>query len=269
MMVGRLTGKVAVVTGAASGIGESTARLFAAEGAQLVLTDIQVERGEKLAAALPSATFLRVDVTNEDQVAAAADLAVATYGQLDCMINNAAMLGAVGSIRETTAENWRKTLALVLDSVFYGIKHAARVMVEQRSGSIISTASLAGLRCGLGAHAYTVAKHGVVALTGSAAQELAPHLVRVNAVAPGPTLTPGNALGTFGDKSKLDEAEKANAARLPMKKAILPEDLAAAILYFASDDSRYVTGQTLAVDGGILLGDRGLAFHKAPASYVV
>ena len=267
-MVGRLTGKVAVVTGAASGIGEGTARLFAAEGAQLVLTDIQVERGEKLAADLPSTTFLRVDVTNENEVAAAVNLAVSTHGRLDCMINNAAMLGAVGSIRDMTADNWRKTLALVLDSVFYGIKHAARVMTEQRSGSIISTASLAGLRCGLGSHAYTVAKHGVVALTGSSAQELAPHLVRVNAVAPGPTLTPGNALAMFGDGAKMDEARQANAARLPMKQAILPEDLAAAILYFASDDSRYVTGQTLAVDGGALLGDRGLFFHNAPAAYV-
>jgi len=267
-MVGRLTGKVAVVTGAASGIGEATARLFAAEGAQLILADIQVERGEKLAADLASAAFLRVDVTEENEIAAAVDLAVSRHGRLDCMINNAAMLGAVGSIRETTAENWRKTLALVLDSVFYGIKHAARIMVEQRSGSIISTASLAGLRCGLGAHAYTVAKHGVVALTGSSAQELAPHLVRVNAVAPGPTLTPGNALAMFGDGSKLDEAGQANAARLPMKQAILPQDLAAAILYFASDDSRYVTGQTLAVDGGSLLGDRALLFHNAPADYV-
>jgi NAD(P)-dependent dehydrogenase (short-subunit alcohol dehydrogenase family) len=267
-MVGRLTGKVVVITGAASGIGESAARLFAAEGALLVLTDIQVERGEKLAADLRSATFLRVDVTDENDVAAAVSMAVSRHGRLDCMINNAAMLGAVGSIRETTADDWHKTLALVLDSVFYGIKHAARIMVEQRSGSIISTASLAGLRCGLGAHAYTVAKHGVVAITGSSAQELAPHLVRVNAVAPGPTLTPGNALGTFGDKSRIDEAEQANAARLPMQKAILPEDLAAAMLYFASDDSRFVTGQTIAVDGGILLGDRGLFFHNAPAAYV-
>ena len=117
-------------------------------------------------------------------------------------------------------------------------------------------------------HAYTVAKPGVVALTGSSAQELAPHLARVTAVTPGPTLTPGNALGMFGDKSRMAEAEQANAARLPMKKAILPEDLVAAILYFASDDSRYVTGQTLAVDGRALLGDRGLFFHNAPAAYV-
>ena len=157
-MTGRLEGKVAVITGAASGIGEGTARRFVAEGATVVVADLQQEAGD----ALPvvelgdAARFARTDVTAEADVAGAVDLAVATWGRLDVMFNNAGIVGVVGPISvDTPAEGWNHTLAVLLDGVFFGMKHAARVMVPQGSGVILSTSSTAGVVGGLAPHAYT------------------------------------------------------------------------------------------------------------------
>jgi NAD(P)-dependent dehydrogenase (short-subunit alcohol dehydrogenase family) len=264
-VTGRLEGKVAVVTGAASGIGAGMARRFVAEGASVVLADVQEERGRQVAAGLgPATRFVRADVTEESDVAAVVDLAVAEFGRLDCMCSNAGIVGAVGPIAETTVEAWDRTVAVLLRSAFLGTKHAARVMVPQGSGVILNTASTAGVVGGLGPHAYTACKHAVIGLTRSAASELARHGIRVNAVAPGNTVTAMTASAFGGDPDDLAPTEERIRAMSPLGIAGTPEDIAAAAVYLASDDARYVTGHCLLVDAGqTAVGGPG-GFHRAP-----
>ena len=204
----RLDGQVAVVTGAASGIGAAIAQRFVEEGARCVVVDIQDDAGREAAALLgDAATFVRADVSVEEEVAAAVDAAVRHFGRLDCVVNNAGILGAVGPIAEIDGDAWRRTIAVLLDSVFYGVKHGARAMIAQGSGgSIVNIASTAGVRAGLGPHVYTTAKHGVVGLTQSVAPELGRHGIRVNAIAPGGTVTSLTAYVSTGDATNLDEA---------------------------------------------------------------
>ena len=150
-MTGRLDGRVAVITGGASGIGAGTAKRFVDEGARVVVADVQIDAGKRLVAELGGAArFVEADVAEEGDVAAAVDLAVREFGRLDCMFNNAGILGAVGPIAETAAADWDRSIAVLLRSVFLGMKHAARVMVPQRSGVILSTSSTAGIVGGLG-----------------------------------------------------------------------------------------------------------------------
>ena len=209
-MSDRLAGQVAVVTGAASGIGAAIAERFVEEGARCVLVDIQDDAGREMAGRLgDAATYVHADVSVEDDVAAAVEAAVTRRGRLDCVVNNAGILGALGPIAEIDAAAWRRTMAVLLDSVFYGIKHAARVMIESgNGGSIVNIASTAGVRAGLGPHVYTAAKHGVVGLTQSVAPELGRHGIRVNAIAPGGTVTSLTAYVTTGDAADLEEASK-------------------------------------------------------------
>ncbi|MDE0652305.1 MAG: SDR family oxidoreductase, partial [bacterium] len=184
-MTGRLDGKVAAITGSASGFGEAAARLFVAEGARVALGDIQVEAGRAIADDLgEAARFIECDVTSEDDVAALADLAVDNFGQLDVMFNNAGIVGARGPIDQIPAPEWEFTIDVLLHGVFYGMKHAARVMKPRHTGSIISMASTAGVIGGLGPHAYAAAKHAVVGLTKNAGAELCRFGIRVNCIAP-------------------------------------------------------------------------------------
>ena len=169
-MAGRVSGKVAVVTGAASGLGEATARLMHAEGASVLLTDIQDDRGQQVAAELGDrCRYLHCDVTAEPDVARAVDTAVGEFGQLDCMFNNAGIIGAHGGIDEIPLEEYEFTMAVLLRSVFLGLKHAARVMKPQHSGVILNTTSIGGLQGGLGPHVYGAAKGAVIALTKNVA----------------------------------------------------------------------------------------------------
>jgi NAD(P)-dependent dehydrogenase (short-subunit alcohol dehydrogenase family) len=247
----RLGDRVALVTGAASGIGAETARRFSAEGACDVRADVQETPGRALAEEIGAvARFTPCDVTREAEVAAAVDLAVAEFGRLDVMVNNAGIVGVVGPIASTPAEAFDATLAVLLRGVFLGMKHAARVMVPRRSGVILSLASTAGVAGGLGPHAYTAAKHGVVGLTKSVAAELAAHGIRVNAVAPGMTVTAMTSAVMTGRPDDLQKTARAIAKRTALGIAGEPRDVASALLYLASDEARYVTAHTLVVDSG-------------------
>jgi NAD(P)-dependent dehydrogenase (short-subunit alcohol dehydrogenase family) len=250
-MTGRLEGKVAVITGGASGIGAGTARLFAAHGAKVVVADMQEDAGRALVAELGEcARFASCNVTKESDVAAAVDLAVAEFGRLDVMFNNAGIVGAVGRISEMPVEAWDNTIDVLLRGVFLGVKHAARVMMPQHSGVIINTSSTAGILGGLGPHAYTAAKHGVIGLTKSVANELAPDGIRVNAISPGNTVTAMTATVSTGKPDEIEATKDRLASISPLGYAGLPEDIAAAALYLASDDARCVSGHTLVVDSG-------------------
>jgi xanthoxin dehydrogenase len=269
-MTGRLDGKVAVVTGGASGIGAGTVRRFLEEGARCVLADVQDEHGEELAKELGAdAFFVYADVSDEAQVANLVAQAVARFGRLDCMFNNAGILGVVGPIAQTAAGAWQRTMDVLLNSVFYGIKHAARVMMPQRSGTIINTTSTAGLRAGLGPHAYTTAKHAVVGLTQSVATELGRHQIRVNAIAPGATVSGITAYVSTGDASALDEASRRIARKVPLGRPGYPLDIANAALYLASDESSWTNGAVLVVDaGGEVIGDRNHRFFEMDSEIV-
>ncbi|CAN5688117.1 glucose 1-dehydrogenase [soil metagenome] len=266
-MSGRLEGKVAVVTGGASGIGAGTTQRFVDEGARVVIADLQDDAGQALAAELgDSVRFVHTDVTDEDDVAAAVDHAVGEFGQLDVMFNNAGIVGVVGRIAETPADGWDHTVAILLRGVFLGTKHAARVMVPQGSGVIISTSSTAGILGGLGPHCYTACKHAVIGLTKSAASELAASGVRVNAISPGSTVTAMTSAVISGDHTATDKAEAQIAAGSALGIAGFPEDIANAAVYLASDEARYVTGHTLVVDAGQTT-IAGLArFHQQPTA---
>ncbi len=261
--MGRLQGRVAVITGAASGIGLRTAERFIEEGASVVIADLQIEEGLKVAEGFGDrARFVRTDVTREVDVSAAVDLAVAEFGQLDVMVNNAGIVGAIGPIARTSVEAWDTTIAVLLRGVFLGIKHAARVMQPRGSGVVLSLSSTAGLIGGLGPHAYTAAKHAVVGLTKSAASELAASGIRVNAVAPASTVTPMTASAVTGDVHDEEKTAAAFKAASPLGIAAMPIDIANALLYLASDEARYVTGQTLAVDAGVTTAIGAGTFHR-------
>jgi NAD(P)-dependent dehydrogenase (short-subunit alcohol dehydrogenase family) len=265
----RIEGKVAVVTGGASGIGEGTVRRFLAEGASVVIADLQRERGEALAAELGAATrFIATDVTREDDVAAAVDLAVGAFGRLDVMFNNAGIIGAIGSIAETPLDSWNRTVAILLDGVFLGMKHAARVMIPQRSGSIISTSSIAGVIGGLGPHCYTACKHAVIGLTKSVASELGGSGVRVNAIAPGNTVTAMTSSAITGDHTATERTAQQIAASNPLRIAGFPEDIANAALYLASEEARYISGQTIVVDGGQTTNGGSSRFHQSKVGLI-
>jgi NAD(P)-dependent dehydrogenase (short-subunit alcohol dehydrogenase family) len=257
-VTGRVSGKVAVITGAASGLGEATARLMHAEGASVILTDIQDDRLRRIAAELGDrARYLHCDVTAEADVAGAVDTAVREFGQLDCMFNNAGIIGAHGGIDEIPLEEYEFTMAVLLRSVFLGLKHAARVMKPRCSGVILNTTSIGGLQGGLGPHVYGAAKGAVVALTKNVAAELGAWSIRVNAIAPGKILTPMNAATIVGDPDAMEEAREAFRTRTPLRGRIgVADDIAHAALWLASDDAGFVSGHVLVVDGGLTTGSR-------------
>jgi NAD(P)-dependent dehydrogenase (short-subunit alcohol dehydrogenase family) len=270
-MSSRLEGQVAVVTGAASGIGAAIAERFVEEGARCVLVDIQDDAGREVAARFgDSASYVHGDVSVEDEVAAALETAAERFGRLDCVVNNAGILGALGPIADIDGAAWRRSMAVLLDSVFYGTKHAARLMIEQGSGgTIVNIASTAGVRAGLGPHVYTAAKHGVIGLTQSVAPELGRHGIRVNAIAPGGTVTSLTAYVTTGDAGDLGEASKRVGRGATIGRPAVPLDIANAALFLASAEASYVSGAVLVVDAASdVIGDKNLRFVEMGARIV-
>lgn len=255
----RLEGKRAVITGAASGIGEATARLFAGEGAHVVLADIDDARGEQIAGELGEhGRYVHADVSQDGAVARAVTTAVDAFGGLDCMVNNAGNPGSTGGIEEIDPVSFDRTVAVHLRGVFLGIQAAARVMRAQGSGSIINTASVAGFAANMAGHDYSACKAAIMQLTRTTANELGEYGVRVNAIAPGAIATAlyGRAAGLDGEQAQrtADFIAAALSDVAPIPRVGMPADVAEVVLWLASDASGYVTGQVIGVDGGILTG---------------
>ena len=257
----KLEGKVAVITGAASGIGAATAGLFVEHGAKVVVGDIQDEVGERFAASLgESAIYRHCNVAREPQVAALIEAATQAWGRLDVLYNNAGFVGAQGPFEATSVEDYDLTMDVLLKSVFLGIKHASPIMKAQGSGSIISTASICGLVPDVGTHLYNVAKAGVIMMTKSAALELAEHDIRVNCICPGfiaTQLAAGRALSDIEDAEnaqRLDKVRDRMADSQPLRRMGDPGDIARMALFLASEDSNWITGTAQVVDGGLTLG---------------
>lgn len=263
----RLADRIAVITGAASGIGAASARRFVEEGARVVIADVRSDLGQEVTGELgDAARFVECDVTDEAAVAGAIQLAIDTWGRLDVMFNNAGIVGAVGPIAATDGEAWHHSIDVLLHSVFYGCKHAARVMVPQGAGSIINTSSIAGLVGGLGPHAYTAAKAAVVGLTKSVAAELGRLGVRCNAIAPGTVPTALTAEVMTGDARNLSAV--AEQSRQRYGRAGAASDIASAALYLASDDAGFVNGHTLVVDYGRSIDGGSTRFASSESGMV-
>jgi NAD(P)-dependent dehydrogenase (short-subunit alcohol dehydrogenase family) len=257
--MGRLDGKRAVITGAASGIGEATARLFVAEGACVVLADLDAGRGKRIASELGErAAFVMADVSREADVDRAVATSVGVFGGLDAMFNNAGVPGSIGGIEEIDVTTWDHTLGVHLRGVFLGIRAAARVMRPQGYGSIINTSSVAAFRANYAGHDYSAAKAAIRQLTVTTANELGEHGIRVNAVCPGAIATSifGRAAGLDSEAAQrtVDFMTAALSDSAPIRRAGQPVDIAEAVLWLASDASVFVNGQAIAVDGGLLTG---------------
>ncbi|KAM0947454.1 putative secoisolariciresinol dehydrogenase [Dioscorea sansibarensis] len=252
----RLEGKVALITGGSSGIGECTARLFARHGAKVIIADIQDQLGTSVCHDISpdTACFIHCDVTVEDDIKNAVDFAVSKYGKLDIMFNNAGLIDKKRPLVDSEKSEFDKVMSVIVTGTFLGTKHAARVMIPAKSGSIIATASVASVIGGAGTHAYTAAKHALVGLTKNAAVELGQFNVRVNCVSPYAVATKLLAGFTGFDQLEDDGYEKLMSLYANLKGPVLKaEDVAHAVLYLASDEAKYVSGHNLLVDGGFTI----------------
>ena len=259
----RLDNKVAVITGGCSGIGLATVELFAAEGARVMVADVQDEKGAAMVARLGgNVAYQHCDVTSEAQIEALMQAAADRFGGLDILFNNAGSSGAVESIEEITGALWDLTQSVLLRAVALGMRYAVPHM-KARGGAIVNTASIAAFTTGAAPIAYSAAKAGVVQLSRVAAAELARYAIRVNAICPGFVMTDiftSTLRGLDLPQATLDRVAEGLLAAAPhsqpVKLAGMPAHVAQACLYLASDASAFVTGTQLVVDGGITIGPR-------------
>lgn len=259
-MSARLEGKIAAITGGCSGIGLATVEEFVNHGARVVVADVQEEKGLALEQRFPEqVAYSHCDVTLEGDIIKALALAESQFGGLDILFNNAGQGGTPSGLVDMDADAWDKTLALLLRGPMLGSKHAVPLMRKRGEGSIINTASIAGLEAGWG-FAYGVAKAGVIHMSKLSAAELGGDNIRVNAICPGFIVTPilGTAMGLSRQQADqtAHEFEEAASQMQPLRRPGMPEDIAKAALYLASDDARFVTGTAHVVDGGIRVGQR-------------
>jgi len=257
MGLNRLKDKVAIITGGASGIGRGIVELFVEEGAKVIIADINETAGKEAVAQLGSNTrFRKTDVTSEADVKALVDYAVSEFGRLDIMHNNAGAFGVRCSTLEIDAEGFDKTFALLVKSVFLGMKYAGLAMKNQGSGVILNTASISATTPGYCPHIYQGAKAAVLQLTKTIALEFAEYNVRVNCISPGGVYTPliGNAFGI--DATTTEDIAKGMAKTLPLNRVGTPQDIARAALFLCSDDASYITAQNLVVDGAESTGKK-------------
>ena len=249
--MGKLNGRVALVTGGARGQGACEARLFADEGARVVVADVLDDPGREVAAQLgDQGRFVHLDVTSQAGWAEAVGIALQHFGHLDALVNNAGV-GSGGTIQDTSLEEFWRVIRINQVGVFLGMRAAVPAMIAAGGGTVVNTASTSGLVGIAGTGAYTASKHAVIAMTRVAALELGPSNIRVNVVAPGGVDTPMNAAVA----SEMDiPAEADPHAKLPLGRIGRPEEIARLALFLTSDDSSYVTGAVHVADGGMLAG---------------
>ena len=245
--------KVILITGALTGIGRATALAFAREGAHVVVCGRRDDVGNALATELRvlgvEAEYIRADVRHEDDVRSLADKTIKRFGHLDVAVNNAGTEGKPGPVTEQSAESYAATFDTNVLGTLLSLKHELRVMLPRRQGSIVNVSSTLGRAGGAGASVYVASKHAVEGLTKAAALEVAGSGVRVNVVAPGPIAT-----GMLKRFTGNEENKATLVSRLPLKRAGLPEEIAQAIVFLASDKASFITGASIAVDGGKLAG---------------
>jgi meso-butanediol dehydrogenase / (S,S)-butanediol dehydrogenase / diacetyl reductase len=250
-MARSLEGRTAVVTASGAGIGAATARRFAQEGAAVVVADLSGRRADEVAADINAsggrAVAIKIDVADPGGVQAAIRLALDRYGRLDIMVNNAGM-AELAPLHEVSLESWNRVIAVTLTGTFLGMKYSLPVMRQQGRGVIVNTASVSGTAGDYGLSSYNAAKAGVINLTRSAALENARHGIRVNCVCPGAINTRA---AQILDKHRADELRRRQAGAHPLGRLGEPEEIADAMRFLASDESSFITGAAIVVDGGM------------------
>jgi NAD(P)-dependent dehydrogenase (short-subunit alcohol dehydrogenase family) len=252
----RYAGKVAIITGASGGIGRATAKRLASEGASLLLTDLAgpgLEESAQQAKGAARIETLAVDVSREDDVKRMVETAVARFGGLDFLVNNAGIEGAVCPLEEYPVEVFDKVLAVNARGVFLGVKHAAPALRRRGGGAIVNLASVAGLQGDPNIVGYIASKHAVIGITRSAAIALGPHQIRVNSVCPSPVETRmmrALEMGIGGNAAAAEIVKKSMSERIPLGRYAEPDEVAALIAFLGSDDARFINGSQYTIHGG-------------------